>query len=168
MNRKQRKDILETVGFVAIIASLFFVGLETRNSSRQTAQNTQAIEIAAYQELMNNISEWNALAIENRDAAAVTSAIFQTSDIEYWRRESALFMLFRHGDIAYFMYERGVIDEARLLSTLRPIPLNNDVGREFWNRRKAIFVAAYRQYLDRLLAEGFFDEDIGDFRSEGE
>jgi hypothetical protein len=54
MSRERWRDFLEAVGFLAIILSLFFVGLETRNSAKQTEINTQAMEIAAYQELMNN------------------------------------------------------------------------------------------------------------------
>jgi hypothetical protein len=54
MSRERWRDFLEAVGFLAIILSLVFVGLETRNSAKQTEINTQAMEIAAYQELMNN------------------------------------------------------------------------------------------------------------------
>ena len=57
MTRVQLKDLLEGIGFVAIIASLVFVGIETRNSTRQAVLTTQTLEISAYQELMDNISE---------------------------------------------------------------------------------------------------------------
>ena len=43
MDRQQLKDILEGIGFAAVIASLVFVGIETRNSSQQTALNTQVL-----------------------------------------------------------------------------------------------------------------------------
>lgn len=45
---------MEGTGFVAIVASLIFVGLETRHSAMQAELNTRALQIAAYQDLINN------------------------------------------------------------------------------------------------------------------
>ncbi len=59
--------------------------------------------------------------------------------------------------MAYFMYERGVIDEDRLRSTLRPLPLSGETGIEFWNRNKFVFVERYKQYVDALIEEGFWN-----------
>ena len=95
MNRKQWKGVAEAIGFLAIIASLVFVGIETRNSTKQSELNTQALEIAAYQALMSNIDNVNALSLESPAAAATMARIWD-------------------GDLAYFMYERGAIDEERL------------------------------------------------------
>ena len=160
MNRQQWKDILEGLGFLAIIASLIFVGLETQNSARQTALNTQATEIAAYQALIFNISEMNAIALSDENVAEIMSEmrdgnLGSTRDLQL---ASALFMQFRHGDIAYFMYERGVIDESRLKSTLRPLPLDGPTGRRFWNEYKFAFVEGYRRYIDTLIDEDFYVE----------
>ena len=155
MSRQQWRDILEGIGFVAIILSLIFVGFETQNSSKQTMLNTRSLEIAAYQELMNNIAEINVMNIQSAEAAEITAPIFGVSDVKAWRSEMALFLTFRHGDIAFFMYEHGAIDEDRLRSTLRILPLRSDVGREFWNRRKLVFVEPYQNYVDQLLDEGF-------------
>jgi hypothetical protein len=51
------------------------VGFETRNSAQETVQNTQAMEIAAYQELINNISEFNALSVTDQETADMMSAM---------------------------------------------------------------------------------------------
>ncbi len=125
MNRQQWKDVLEAIGFLAIIGSLYFVGVETQNSAKQTALNTQAVEIAGYQELIANISNINAIGIQNKDAAAILLEMRDgdPDGVDRFRLQSAFYNQFRHGDMAYFMYERGVIDEDRLRSTLRPLPL---------------------------------------------
>jgi len=158
MNRQKWKDLLEAIGFLAIIGSLYFVGVETRNSAKQTALNTQAVEIAAYQALTANIAEMNAIGLADESAAAILVEMRDgpPDGAQDMRLLSALFMQFRHGDIAYFMYEQGVIDEARLRSTLRPLPLRGPTGLDFWNSNKFVFVRGYQQYLDALIEEEFF------------
>lgn len=147
------------IGFLAIIGSLYFVGVETQNSAEQTALNTQAVEIAAYQELTSNISEMNAIGIGDEDAAAIFVQMRDgvLGDVDAHRLQAAFYNQFRHGDMAYFMYERGVIDEDRLRSTLRPLPLAGATGIEFWTRNKFVFVERYQQYIDALIEEGFWN-----------
>ncbi len=64
VTRERLKDILESAGLLAVIASLIFVGIETRNGAIQTELNTQAVEMAAYQQLIDSINVMNSLAIE--------------------------------------------------------------------------------------------------------
>ena len=158
MNRQQWKDLLEVIGFLAIIGSLYFVGIETRNSAQQTALNTQAVQISAYQALTANILGANAIAIADEDAAAILREMRDGNpDQARWTRlQSAFFMQFRHGDIAYFMHKQGAIDEARLRSTLRPLPLAGPTGLKFWHDNKFVFVEGFQQYVDALIEEGFF------------
>ena len=79
--------------------------------------------------------------------------------LEPSRLDSAFFMRFRHGDIAYFIYERGAIDETRLRSTLKPLPLYGETGRAFWGRHRDKFVSDYQKYGDGLLLEGFWGQE---------
>ena len=155
MGRQLWRDSLEGIGLTAIVASLIFVGIETSNSTEQTKLNTQAIEISAYQELMKNILEINALTLEERNAAEIVAPLYNL-DPDTFERNAALYMLFRHGDMAYFMYERGVIDEIRLHSALRPLPLASEIGRKFWSERKVVFVQSFRDYVDRLAEQNFW------------
>jgi hypothetical protein len=103
MNRQQWKDLLEIIGFVAIILSLVFVGFESRNSTREAALNTQALEIAAYQGLMTSIDEINLLSLQNAALASTMSEIWDesTGDLETFQRNTALYIVFRHGDLAF-------------------------------------------------------------------
>ena len=64
MTREYFKDVLEGAGLFAVIASLIFVGIETRNGAIQAELNTEAIEMAAYQQLIDSINDMNALMIE--------------------------------------------------------------------------------------------------------
>jgi hypothetical protein len=114
------------------------------------------LEIAAYQELMINIAEINVMNIQSVEAAEITAPIFGMPDVKTGQSSSAIYLLFRHGDIAFFMYEHGAIDADRLRSALRILPLRTEQGREFWNKQKFIFVETYQNYVDRLLEEGFW------------
>ena len=156
MTRQQLKDLAEATGFIAIIASLVFVGIESRNSTKQSMLNTQALEIAAYQSLMSNINDVNALSLESPIAAEAMAKIWSVdgSDDEQFQLDRVLFILFRHGDLAFYMYERGAIGEDRLRSAIAPVPINSEVGREFWERQKGSFTQNYRKYLDdQILAD---------------
>jgi hypothetical protein len=157
MTREKLKDILEIIGFAAIIASLIFVGIETKNSTKQAALTTQALEISAYQDLIDNITEMNVLSLENPEVAAFMFKVFNTSDelteLENFRFQRAAFQRLRHGDMAYFHYQRGAIDEARLKSTLQIMRMGNPRMREFWNQYRDTFIPSYREYVNRLLEE---------------
>ena len=150
MTRQQLKDLAEATGFIAIIASLVFVGIESRNSTKQSMLNTQALEITAYQALMSNINDVNALSLESPIAAEAMAKIWsdEAFDAEQFQLERVLYILFRHGDLAFYMYERGAIDEERLRSAIAPVPINSEVGRDFWERQKGSFTQNYRKYLD--------------------
>jgi hypothetical protein len=161
MIRQQWKDLAEAVGFIAIIASLVFVGIESRNSTKQSMLNTQALEIAAYQALMSNIDGINSLSLESQSAADILAKAYGVGEsaTEQFQINRALYILFRHGDLAFFMYERGAIDEDRLRSALAPIPINSEAGREFWERRREVFTKNYREYVDRWIANSDADSE---------
>jgi hypothetical protein len=157
MTREIWKDMLEGVGFAAIVASLIFVGIETRNSTKQAVLTTQALEISSYQELIDNITEMNVLTVQDPEVAAFLFKTFKTSeeltDVEQFRFERAAYQRLRHGDMAYFHYQRGAIDEARLRSVLKVVRLENPRMRVFWDANQQNFIPTYRDYINRLIAE---------------
>ena len=125
MRRERLKDVLESVGLFAVIASLIFVGIETRNGAIQAELNTEALEMAAYQQLIDSINEQNALAIENPQLRNAISKV-QEGQFDLTEEERSVFsywlwMRIRHGDMAFFQFERGAIDESRLRSVLPPM-----------------------------------------------
>ena len=153
MNRQQWKDLAEAVGFAAIIASLIFVGIETRNSTKQAELTTQALEISAYQALMSNIDDLNKVLLQNPELAPMTADIWgnDPADPKSYQMRRVLYILFRHGDLAYFMYERGAIDKSRLDSALSPVPIYSEAGREFWEMSRRSFSSGYQAYIDEII-----------------
>jgi len=158
MTREKLKDIIEGIGFAAIIASLIFVGIETRNSTKQATLTTQALEMTAYQDLIDNILDMNMAITQNPEVAAFMYKAWNSSeqltDLEDFRFSRAAYQRLRHGDMAYFQYERGAIDEVRLRSVLKVMNLSNPRMKEFWIRNQDNFVPAYRTYIHRLIEQG--------------
>ena len=157
MTRRQWKDLAEAIGFAAVFASLGFVGFETRSSTRQAALTAQALELSAYQQLMDNIARMNEATIQNPHVAALMYKAFRTTDefteLEQFTFSRAMFQRFRHGDMAYFQYQRGAIDESRLRSVIRVLNLGNPRSRGEWQNNQDNFVADYRDYINGVIAE---------------
>jgi len=61
------------------------------------------------------------------------------------------FLLLRHGDMAFYMYQRGAIDESRLRSALGPVQFDNPLVRPYWDENKRFFANEYRDYIDDLM-----------------
>jgi len=157
VRRERLKDVLESVGLIAVIASLIFVGIETRNGAIQAELNTDALEMAAYQQLIDSINEQNALAIENPQLRSAISKVEdgrgdlteeEHSVFNYW-----LWMRIRHGDMAFFQFERGAIDELRLRSALPPMIdlLRYPYSNKLWQTRQRNLVPAFRNYVNAVL-----------------
>ena len=146
-------EILEIVSAIAVVISLVFVGLEIRNSSKQTELNTQAIRISAYQDLIGRIVELNKLEIEyslNFDTM-VSKASYTPEEI--LKLDSYIWIIFRHGDMAYFQFENGAISEERLRSVLGPLigRLGYPYVQKRWNYVRANFVSSYQTYVDNEI-----------------
>ena len=161
------KEVAELIGIAAIVASLIFVGIETRNSAIQAELNTQALEISAYQELIGSINQQNDFMLENPELRAVWRDVITGSIDEATRDDHAqaglfLFTRFRHGDMAYFQYERGAIDEPRLRSAISPLIalLQFQYVRDWWSRSQVNFVQSYRDFIDRMIAEADASENM--------
>lgn len=157
MTRQRWKDLIEAFGFAAIIASLIFVGIETRNSAEQAALSVQALELSSYQQLIDNIARMNEAAIENPELAALMYKAYRTNDelteLEKFTFERAMYLRFRHGDMAYFQYERGAIDRERLRSVIRVVNLGNARVRNAWERAQDNFVEGYQHYINGIIKE---------------
>lgn len=151
--------VLEIVSAVAVVISLVFVGLEIRNSSKQTEQNTQALQITAYQDLIGRIVEMNAIGIEESTNIESLIALEHPSEQQIGKLNNFLWIIFRHGDMAYFQFQNGAIDEERMLSAMAPLlaRLNYPYVVQRWNGVKKFFVPSYGQYVDnhiKLLRSG--------------
>lgn len=161
MKLKEWALLAEISGAVAVVVSLIFVGYQVRQSNEQSALNTTALQVTAYQHLVGGISEFNIQTLENPElrAARIKIAsgveIEDLSDDERQVINAFLYLVYRNGDLAFLQYQRGIIDEERLRSGIGILDnwLEYPTVRRHWDRAKRTFVADYTEYVDRLAAE---------------
>lgn len=145
--------ILEIVSATAVVVSLVFVGFEIRNSSEQVEQNTQALQIAAYQDLISRIVEINALHIEESTNIESLLALSSPTEEQSSKLQNFLWILFRHGDMAYFQFEKGAVSEKRMRSAMAPLVLRLQYPqvRQHWQATKSVFVPEFQAYIDQEI-----------------
>ncbi len=68
-NQARYKQVAEVVSAIAVIMSLVFVGFGVRETARQTELNTDALRVAAYQDLVAQISRFNEVLLDPELAA---------------------------------------------------------------------------------------------------
>ena len=147
---------METASAVAVVISLIFVGLEVRESARQTELNTQSLQVSAYQDLIAQINAMNILLFEFPVAGTLfgASSSEDLSSEEYGQLTALYLLVTRHGDLAYYQYELGMLTEARLESALGAL---NDwvctpLFSEFWSNFRQNFTASYRDFVDSKIS----------------
>ena len=144
---------LEIISAVAVVISLVFVGFEIRNSTEQNEQTTRALNVAAYQDLTNRIVDINAIDIEDGATIEDLLALDSPSPEQVQRLNSRLWIIFRHGDMAFFLYESGSISEERMLSAMAPFldRLRHERVRDQWQEVKWAFVPAFTAFVDDYI-----------------
>ena len=152
--------IAEIVGGIAVVISLVILIFEIRQNTQESQQNTQAIEISVYNDLIDNIMGINESVIEEGDFAEIVVKANngeELSETETMRYGSQLMNLLRHGDVAYFHYKKDAIDTDRLRSIVAIIrgKFKTDYAKELWKRVKEgeAFDRDYLKYLDNYFKE---------------
>lgn len=106
-----------------MVVSLAIVAYELNQSTKEARLSTNALEISAYQSLIDSIIDLNNLIATDTDLAELRlkSSVSpeDISVVELLKINSFYINVIRHGDMAYFQYERGAIKKERLDSVLR-------------------------------------------------
>ena len=161
MNLQKWALLAEILGGIAVVVTLIFVGYQAQQSIEQAALNTTALQVNAYQQLVDGISDLNTQTIENSGLRSVRLKVESGPELEDLNPEERLiftaflYLAYRNGDLAYFQYRKGIIDEERMRSgmVLLVIYLGIPTIRQHWNQAKRSFVAEYVEYIDHLVEE---------------
>ncbi|HAU69506.1 MAG: hypothetical protein P8I38_07805 [Arenicella sp.] len=146
---------LEIITATAVVVSLVFVGMEIRNSTQQMEQNTRSLQVSAYQDLISRIVEMNAIDIDKATSIDILASKEFLDATQTQKLNSLLWILFRHGDMAYFQYESGSINQERMISAMAPLilRLQNPKIVERWKQIRNVFVPSFRAYVDDQISE---------------
>ena len=158
--RRGQRRLVEIASAVAVVISLIFVGLEVRESARQTALNTQSLQVSTYQDLIAQIGDVNALMLENpeirqRIAEGAESSWDELSADEQSELRAFFFLLLRHGDLAFYQYQLGMLTEERLESALGILggQICSPRFHGFWYSQGSDFVSGYLDLINGMIAE---------------
>ena len=155
-DRSTTRLLAEALSAIAVVVSLVFVGLEVRESARQTALNTQSLQVSAYQDLVAQINEVNRLGMEDPGIPGITgvSSWEDLSSTQTNQLTSRLFYALRLGDLAFYQYELGMLTEERLESALGWLTtlVCSPLFEEFWAEVSWNFVPNYRDYIESKIS----------------
>ena len=161
MNREKRKDLLEAVGLVAIVASLIFLTLEIRQS------NVQA-RAAAFQAIGIATAQWHS-SIDDRVNRLFTEANYPKA-LERWtladwdRYQRAQLSGLRMVETLLLQVEQGLLDVAALNSlgyTIEGNPaLTTPAFRCIWPDVRGFVGASLRSLIEQSFQADPFDCQI--------
>jgi hypothetical protein len=161
LDLKKAALIAEISGAAAVVVSLIFVGYQLKQSNEQAALNTEALRLTAYQQLIDGISDFNTLTIENSEIRSIRTRLRNGESLDdlnpdEWEVMNAfLYLQYRNADLAYLQYQAQIMNEERLrsgLGLLLPM-LYLPTIQDHWNRSKGGFVPEFRSYIDDLVEE---------------
>ncbi len=132
-----KRQYIEILGLLSVIASLLFVGIEIR-------QNTTAIRGATQQDISYQISEIYKIAVENEKIALIASKAYQgitkkdLSEVDFSRFLFFTMMGLRRVENIYLQYNNGFVG-SEAFDRIGMAFYRTPLVREIWEERKNSF-----------------------------
>jgi hypothetical protein len=144
------KTLGELIGFVGVVASLVFVGLEVR-------QNTLAARAGAYQDMGTAISDLWLLAAQDPSLATLLLRSFEDPDAEFSPAErdqltTQYIAALRQYEVVWRQVELGLLDE-EVLGYFGWDPSEIAKGRS-WERVRTLMSPDFRAFLEEAAGTG--------------
>lgn len=155
MNRENRKDILEVVGLVAIVASLIFVALEVREVNLATRIAARDAITQGHLEFMGALVDQDVLPRAlwkcfEGDGELTGFESFQV-EIHHHRR-------WRHYERVFYMYLYDVLTDqewsgfqAAIYASMHDDHCFEAASRDVWEANKAYFSEEFVRYVNALI-----------------
>ena len=152
MLREKRKDIIEAVGLVAIVASLLFLGVEIQ-------QNTAAIELSTAQSFQSDFRVHELVIAQDGDLADLLqrgkedmSGLTQAELIRVRLLESSVLRAWAN---LYYHYSEGALEERLWFGQVRRMKQSwrrNSTMRYFWEDLKTTFEPDFVVFMETVVA----------------
>ena len=151
MKLDQLNKWLTLAANIGVIAGIVFLGVEIR-------QNTQSLQVNAYQQLISQIDSMARLRLQDPDLgmnlhASIQAYPAELSDEESYRMYGLFFIITRSADLAYYQYQQGALSHERLMSATAPLQtyVCSDAYRDFWANAQVFFVTGFREFVASLM-----------------
>ena len=148
MNRKRRREIFEAVGLIAIVGSLVFLALETR-------QNTNALYAESRQSVLAGAQHDLLIQLDNPDIGLSVIKSEPLTPKEHVRLSVFLTTSLKAKEFAWLQYQDGVIDEEQWHSQIVVIQVIFDAqrNRRWWDKLgREYFKGGFRDFIDSVIA----------------
>lgn len=135
-----------------VIATLVYLALTVR-------QNTRAIRRAAYQELLNYITNVNLMLTSDRELCAISirvrDGLALLDEADQMRMLVWFGTVFRHYQNAFDLYREGIITTIQWENMSRPLRrhLATQGGRDMWTTIRPSFSQEFRDLVDTQTRE---------------
>ena len=163
-------SIAEILAGFAVVVSLIVVALELNQNTEQARLETTALQNATYQNLVTNVIDLNTLIVQDAEFAEIVNRAetdpSSLSQTDVRRVASYSISIFRHGDMAYFLYTQGTIDRERLDSILSmvvsridgSVPSSSRIWDEF--KEAGILNPAYVAHVEQLRERSDYTKSL--------
>lgn len=152
-------SVAEVIGAVAIVVSLIYVGIEVNDSTR-------AVRSATANETSAALSSWYAQMGTNPQAIQMFGT-GMTNPESLSRDEFLQFLFQMHGlmleyQAAYYLSREGTLDAELQEATTNTLLGVRDLPGFilYWEQRKGLFRADFRQYVEELVQSGTTNTDM--------
>ena len=149
MNWEAFGSIAEFLGAIAVVASLFYVGAQVRESSRATrGQTLNQLTSDMNANLRETLSNEKLMDIALR---AVSSEELEAAEVTLY--SGFVQSLVRSMESAHYQYQLGLLDESRFYSLIHSatIHLQNPVGERFWESRSNVLDPEFKKIIESHL-----------------
>ena len=146
MNWEATATIAEIVGAGGVIASLVYLAIQIRVSTKVSrAEITKDLYLASRAAIMDIAS--------NESLAKISTDIRQFESVELMRRNMFYQSFFRLYELQYNLANQGLLDEdiARSYSLIIQMWAKTVYFSDYWNRHRGEFNEAFAAYVDKQV-----------------
>ena len=136
-------------GAIAVVASLFYVGAQVRESSRATRGQT-------FDSITNQLNNAAAKTVDDPELMELGARACldqELNEIEARRYSAFLLIMFRTVQSAHHQHRLGLIEKNQLLSLINSTSahLSNIYGRKLWESRRHLHDSEFCQFMDSFI-----------------
>ena len=146
MNWQAASAIAEVVGASGVIASLVYLSIQIRQSTKVSrAEMTKDLYLASRTAIMDIAS--------NESLARISAEIRQFESTELMRRNMFYQSFFRLYELQYNLKSQGLLDDdiARSYALIIQMWAKTIYFEDYWNRHRGEFNEAFADYVDEQI-----------------